>query len=42
MFANCLIYHPEMFKYMHGALAALVGDKGYHDDRSDLPKKEKE
>lgn len=39
MFAHCLVTMPEMFQYMHGALAPLVGDEGYHDDRSDLPKK---
>jgi hypothetical protein len=26
-----------MFQYLHGAIAVLVGDKGYHDDRSDIP-----
>ena len=47
LFTNCYIFNPELFQYMHGALAGLVGDEGYHDDRSDLPnindiKKEKE
>lgn len=37
-FTHCLLVEPEMFQYMHGALAELVGDKGYHDDRSDIPK----
>jgi len=37
MFANCLIRTPELFQYMHGALTPLVGDEGYHDDRSDIP-----
>ena len=45
-FTNCFIWNPELFQYMHGALAGLVGDEGYHDDRSDLPevstKKDKE
>lgn len=37
MFANTLLFHPELFPYLHGSLATLVGDKGYHDDRSDIP-----
>lgn len=37
-FAWCLIFQPEKFQYMHGALSGLVGDKGYHDDRKDIPK----
>lgn len=28
---------PELVKYLHGSLAALVGDERYYDDRSDLP-----
>lgn len=28
---------PELIPYMHGSLAVLVGDEGYHDDRSDIP-----
>lgn len=28
---------PEFVPYVHGSLAGLVGDEGYHDDRSDLP-----
>ena len=40
LFANSLLFNPEIFPYLHGALASLVGDKGYHDDRSDLPKTE--
>ena len=38
LFANSLLFNPEIFQYLHGALAGLVGDSGYHDDRSDLPK----
>lgn len=38
-FANCLIMNRELFPYLHGAMATLVGDAGYHDDRSDLPKR---
>ena len=38
LFANSLLFNPEIFPYLHGALASLVGDEGYHDDRSDLPK----
>ena len=38
LFANSLLFNPEIFQYLHGALASLVGDSGYHDDRSDLPK----
>lgn len=37
-FARCLFERPDLFQYLHGALSPLVGDKGYHDDRSDLPK----
>lgn len=37
-FAWCLTFQPEKFQYMHGALSCLVGDKGYHDDRKDIPK----
>ena len=37
LFANTLIFRPELFPYLHGALATLVGDEGYHDDRSDIP-----
>lgn len=40
LFANSLLFNPEIFPYLHGALATLVGDSGYHDDRSDLPKTE--
>lgn len=39
--AQCYIASPEIFIYMHGALAGLVGDKGYYDDRSDIPEIEK-
>ena len=37
LFAQCLIFHPIMFQYLHGAIAPLCGDEGYHDDRSDIP-----
>ena len=39
--AQCYISSPKIFIYMHGALAGLVGDKGYYDDRSDIPEIEK-
>lgn len=42
LFAQCLIMRPDMFQYMHGALSPLVGDVGYHDDRSDLPELKEE
>lgn len=29
---------PELVPYIHGCLAQLVGDEGYHDNRSDIPK----
>lgn len=31
------VSQPELIPYMHGCLAGLVGDKGYYDDRSDIP-----
>lgn len=34
---RCYRNSPELVQYMHGCLAHLVGDEGYHDDRSDLP-----
>ena len=34
----CYITKPELVPYMHGSLASLVGDSGYYDDRSDIPK----
>lgn len=37
MFAQCLLFHPVYFPYLHGAITPLVGDEGYHDDRSDIP-----
>ena len=37
LFAKTLLFHPNLFPYLHGSLATLVGDKGYHDDRSDIP-----
>lgn len=33
----CYRLNPHQFRYMHGCLALLVGDEGYHDDRSDVP-----
>lgn len=39
-FAMFLLFHPDLFPYQHGALCYLVGDSGYHDDRSDIPKPE--
>lgn len=38
LFANSLLFNPEIFPYLHGALASLVGDEGYHDNRSDVPR----
>ena len=35
-FAYDMLHNPELFPYEHGALCYLVGDKGYHDDRSDV------
>lgn len=35
---NCYLFDPEMVPYAHGALASLIGDAGYYDDRSDVPK----
>ena len=29
--------NPQYVIYMHGALAPLIGDEGYYDDRSDIP-----
>lgn len=34
---ECYKVRPDLVPYMHGCLASLVGDEGYHDDRSDLP-----
>lgn len=34
----CYRAKPKLIPYMHGCLAGLVGDEGYHDDRSDIPK----
>ena len=31
------ITYPELVPYAHGCLAYLIGDKGYFDDRSDVP-----
>lgn len=36
--ARCYITRPDLIPYMHGSLAPLVGDSGYYDDRSDIPK----
>lgn len=33
----CYKQNPKLVPYMHGCLAGLVGDEGYHDDRSDIP-----
>ena len=35
---ECYKIHPDWIPYMHGCLATLIGDKGYYDDRSDIPK----
>ena len=35
-FAATLVHDPQLFPFMHGALCYLVGDEGYHDDRSDV------
>lgn len=35
---RCYKEKPELVPYMHGCLAQLVGDEGYHDNRSDVPK----
>lgn len=34
----CYRRTPQLLKYMHGCLAPLVWDDGYHDNRSDVPK----
>ena len=34
--AHVFVSDPDLFQYAHGRLAALVGDEGYHDDRSDV------
>lgn len=36
--AQCYIIRPDLIPYMRGSLAPLVGDSGYYDDRSDIPK----
>lgn len=36
MFARTLLFSRNLFPYLHGALTPLVGDEGYHDDRSDI------
>ena len=33
----CYKIRPDWVPCMHGCLAPLVGDKGYYDDRSDIP-----
>lgn len=33
----CYRNNPHLIPYMHGSLAQLVGDDGYHDDRTDIP-----
>lgn len=35
---ECYKIHPDWIPYMHGCLANLIGDEGYYDDRSDIPK----
>lgn len=35
-FAYDMLHTPELFPYEHGAMSYLVGDEGYHDDRSDV------
>lgn len=34
---TCYIINPELVPYIHGCMAYLTGDKGYYDDRSDIP-----
>lgn len=40
LFAQCILFHPIVFQYMHGALSPLCGDEEYYDDRSDIPSME--
>ena len=35
---ECYKICPDWIPYMHGCLANLIGDEGYYDDRSDIPK----
>ena len=35
---ECYKIRPDWIPYMHGCLATLIGDEGYYDDRSDIPK----
>lgn len=42
MFARTLLFSRNLFPYLHGALTPLVGDEGYHDDRSDVEQALKE
>ena len=35
---ECYKIRPDWIPYMHGCLANLIGDEGYYDDRSDIPK----
>lgn len=42
MFAGVLLFSRNLFPYLHGALTHLVGDEGYHDDRSDVEQALKE
>lgn len=37
MLFRTYLFYPELVPYVHGALASLIGDEGYYDDRSDLP-----
>ena len=36
--AKLYLYRPDLIPFQHGCLAQLVGDKGYYDDRGDVPK----
>ena len=33
----CYRQTSQLLKYVHGCLTPLMGDEGYHDDRSDVP-----
>lgn len=35
---ECYKIRPDWIPYMHGCLANLMGDEGYYDNRSDIPK----
>lgn len=36
--AKLYLHRPDLIPFQHGCLAQLVGDKGYYDDRGDVPK----